>query len=34
MVLYQDFSSRHNSSKNIAAKGRDLFSLYIYIENF
>ena len=32
--LYQDCSSRHDSSKNMAARGRGLFSLYIYIENF
>ena len=34
MILYQDFSSHHDSSKNMATKGRDLFSLYIYRENF
>ena len=34
MTLYKDCSSRHDSSKNIAARGRGLFSLYIYIENF
>ena len=34
MILYQDCSSRLNSSKNVAARGRGLFSLYIYIENF
>ena len=33
MILYQDFSSRLDSSKNMAARGRSLFSLYIYIEN-
>ena len=27
-------SSHHNFSKNMAARGRGLFSLYIYIENF
>ena len=32
-TLYQEFSSYHNSSKNMAARGRGLFSLYIYIEN-
>ena len=32
--LYQDCSGRHDSSKNVAAWGRGLFSLYIYIENF
>ena len=30
----QDCLSRHDSSKNMAARGRGLFSLYIYIENF
>ena len=34
MILYQDCSSHLDSSKNMAAKGRDLFSLYIYIEHF
>ena len=34
MILYQDFSSRLDSSKNMAARGWGLFSLYIYIENF
>ena len=34
MILYQDCSSHLDSSKNIAARGRGLFSLYIYIENF
>ena len=34
MILYQDCLSRHDSSKNMAARGRGLFSLYIYIENF
>ena len=34
MTLYQDCSSLHDSSKNMAARGRGLFSLYIYIENF
>ena len=34
MILYQDCSSHLDSSKNMAAMGRDLFSLYIYIENF
>ena len=36
MILYQDCSSHRDSSKkktNLAAKGRVLFSLYIYIEN-
>ena len=34
VTLYKDCSSHHDSSKNIAARGRGLFSLYIYIENF
>ena len=34
MILYQDCSSHLDSSKNTAARGRSLFSLYIYIENF
>ena len=34
MTLYKDSSSRHDSSKNLAARGRGLFSLYINIENF
>ena len=34
MILYQDCSSHSDSSKNMAAKGRGLFSRYIYIENF
>ena len=34
MILYQDCSSHSDSSKNMAARGRGLFSLYIYIENF
>ena len=33
VILYQDCSSRHDLSKNMAARGRGLFSLYIYIEN-
>ena len=33
VTLYQDCSSHHDLSKNMAARGRDLFSLYIYIEN-
>ena len=33
-MLYQDYSSRLDSSKNTVARGRGLFSLYIYIENF
>ena len=34
MILYQDCSSHLDSSKNMAARGRGLFSLYINIENF
>ena len=34
MILYQDCSRHMDSSKNMAARGRGLFSLYIYIENF
>ena len=34
MILYQDCSSHSDSSKNMAARGRGLFSLCIYIENF
>ena len=34
MILYQDCSSHLDSSNNMAARGRGLFSLYIYIENF
>ena len=34
VILYQDCSSRHDLSKNMAARGRGLFYLYIYIENF
>ena len=34
VTLYQGCSSRHDSSKNRAARGRALFSLYIYKENF
>ena len=33
MILYQDCSSHLDSSKNMAARGRGLFSLYFYIEN-
>ena len=32
MIRYQDCSSHLDSSKNMAARGRGLFSLYIYIE--
>ena len=31
VTLYQDCSSRHDSSKNVAAMGRGYISLYIYI---
>ena len=34
MILYQDCSRHLDSSKNMAARGRSLFSLYIYLENF
>ena len=34
MNLYQDCSSHLDSSKNMAARVRGLFSLYICIENF
>ena len=34
MILYQDCSSHLDSSKNMVAWGRGLFTLYIYIENF
>ena len=34
MILYQGCSGHLDSSKNMAARGRGLFSLYIYIENF
>ena len=34
MTLYQDCSSRLDSSKKMAARGRGLFYLYINIENF
>ena len=34
VILYQGCSSHLDSSKNVAARGRGLFSLYIYIENF
>ena len=33
-MLYQDCSRHLDSSKNMAARGQGLFSLYIYIENF
>ena len=34
MILYHDCSSHSDWSKNMAARGWGLFSLYIYIENF
>ena len=34
MILYQECSSHLDLSKNMAARGRGLFSLFIYIENF
>ena len=34
MILLQDCSSHLDSSRNMAARGRGLFSLYIYKENF
>ena len=34
VILNQDCSSHLDSSKNMATRGRGLFSLYIYIENF
>ena len=34
VILYQDCSSHLDSSKNMATRGRGLFSLYIYIEKF
>ena len=34
VILLQDCSSRHDSLKNMAARGRGWFSQYIYIENF
>ena len=33
MILYKDCSSHLDSSKNMTARGRGLFSLYINIEN-
>ena len=33
VTLYQDCSSSHDLSKNMAASGWGLFSLYLYIEN-
>ena len=34
VTLYQDCSSHYDLSKNMAARGLGIFSLYIYIENF
>ena len=34
VTLYQDCSSCHDVSKNLAGRGQGLFSPYIYIENF
>ena len=34
VTLYQDWSSCHDLSKNMAFRGRGLFSLYMYIEIF
>ena len=34
MILYQYCSGHLDSSKNMAGRGRGLFSLYIYIEKF
>ena len=34
MILYQEYSSHLDLSKNMATRGQGLFSLYIYIENF
>ena len=34
VTLYQDCSSRYDLSKSMAARGRGIFSQYIYIENF
>ena len=34
VTLYKDCSGSHDSSKNMAARGWGLFTLYIYIENF
>ena len=34
VTLYQDCSSYHDLSKNMAGRGRGLFTPYIYIENF
>ena len=34
VTLYQDCSSHHDSSKDMAARGQGLFTQYICIENF
>ena len=34
VLTYEDCSSHLDSSKNMAATGRGLFSMYIYIEKF
>ena len=34
LTLYQDYSSHLDLSKNMAARGRGLYFLYIYIEKF
>ena len=34
MTLYQECSSCHDTSKNMSIRGWNLFSLYIYIDNF
>ena len=34
VILYQDWTRYHDSTKNMATRGRGLFSLYIYTENF
>ena len=34
VTFYQDCSSRNDTSKNMAGRGRGLLSLYIYTENF
>ena len=34
VILYQDFQAIRICQKNVATRGRGLFSLYIYIENF
>ena len=34
VTSYQEYSSPHDTSKNMAARVRGLFSVYICIENF